>query len=383
MRTSVRGNRYAVEAIQVFPGNDHVQQGICRDPRSVTERVQAYQEAGILFGLAETLAIDDAEIGLRIFLLDNSGSTAEADGHLLKSCGRSGYFESIPATRWEEICSMALDQAMWNSRLGVRCEFLLLNPPVPNDPLQGRDFVIIDPKMASVAGQVQNLQELLTKNGPRGVTPITKRLKTLQLRLQGGRGVPEDAQIMLCIVTDGLPTSDKSGQSTHEDRVAFVEQLRKFIQELNAFVVIRLCCDDREVIEFYDSVDQEMELPIDILDDLAGEGEELHKCGNGWLTYSPLIHRIREGGTRNKLFDLLDERALKPLEIAMLLDILLRREGDSRLPRTEDALLEAVEKRLLHAEPVYDGRLRKMAPPVDLKLLRRALKPKARICTIT
>merc|ERR1712025_1396566 len=61
---------------------------------------------------------------------------------------------------------------------------------------------------------------------------------------------------------------------------------------------------------------------------------EIYSQGNGWLTYSPLLHRIREGGTFVKLFDLLDERQLTPTEVSLFTQLLLRREGDAPMPRT-------------------------------------------------
>merc|ERR1719414_1702193 len=130
---------------------------------------------------------------------------------------------------------------------------------------------------------------------------------------------------MLSIVTDGLPTCTTSGVSTHHDRLAFIQELRHFTQTFNSFVVIRLCTDDEDIVDFYNKIDEEVELPLDILDDIQGEAKEVFDSGNGWLTYSPLIHRVREGGTTNKLFDLLDERALDVAEIAVFAQYALKR----------------------------------------------------------
>lgn len=374
--------RRVVTATRVLDEGNSTQGVTANDPRTVEDRICAYEETGINYGLAEALAKEDAEIGLRLFLLDNSGSTAQGDGHVLQSLGGSGYCESIPATRWEEVCSLAIDQATWNASLGVRCEFLLLNSPDPDNPEEGRDFSVVDPRMGHVADQVRRLYMLLEKNGPKGVTPITPRLQSLQRRLLHGSSIPVGARVYLCIVTDGLPTSTKSGNSSHGDRVALVEQLRQFIASLNACVVVRLCSDDDDVIDFYNSVDEEMELAVDILDDIQGEGQEVFKAGNGWFAYTPLIHRIREGGTTNKLFDLIDERPLNTVEIAKFLEILLRHRGDPPFPRSPDALLDVVRSYMPKLKPVFDGRLCKMADPVDMKLLRRRLKPYSRSCSV-
>merc|ERR1719464_1337809 len=126
--------------------------------------------------------------------------------------------------------------------------------------------------------------------------------------------------------------------------MAFIQELRNFTQTFNSFVVIRLCTDDEAVVDFYNKIDEEVELPLDILDDIQGEAKEVYDSGNGWLTYSPMIHRIREGGTMNKLFDLLDERAFNIPEIAMFSEYILKRHGDLPFPRTGGELFQKVQE---------------------------------------
>jgi len=334
------------------------------------KRVKAYQGMETPFGLADMLANEDPSVALRIFLLDNSGSTSNADGHVLHkdSLGRT---QSITTTRWEEICATALDQAKWNATAGVRSEFILLNPPCPQNPLAGRDFAVVDPKNGSPAAQVEILRKILAQNGPRGTTPLTTRLQQLQRRL--ANEVKDGRRVMLSIVTDGMPTSPNNGTTSQHDRAAFVNQLRSFTSEFNAFVVIRLATDDEDTVDYYNRIDEELELPLDILDDLKGEADEVHACGNGWFVYTPLIHRIREGGTLEKLFDLLDERAFTMPEIAKFMELLFRGPNDAPFPRNPQELLKRGKEINARSVHVYDSRLDTTMPPLNIKLLEKAL----------
>eukprot|EP00413_Alexandrium_margalefii_P033887 CAMPEP_0204567098 /NCGR_PEP_ID=MMETSP0661-20131031/36409_1 /ASSEMBLY_ACC=CAM_ASM_000606 /TAXON_ID=109239 /ORGANISM="Alexandrium margalefi, Strain AMGDE01CS-322" /LENGTH=422 /DNA_ID=CAMNT_0051574987 /DNA_START=52 /DNA_END=1317 /DNA_ORIENTATION=- len=333
------------------------------------KRITAYRAMDTPWGLSNMLAHEDPNLALRVFLLDNSGSTSQSDGHVLERYGSQ--YKAAPSTRWDEICAMAMAHAEWNARAGVRSEFLLLNPPCPQDLQEGRDFVVVDSSAGSAQKQVARLADVLRSNGPRGVTPISSRLQQLRGRLQ--REITGGRRLMLTIVTDGLPTADTCGTCTQRDQDRLVHELRTFTSTFNAFVVIRLATDEDSAIAYYNRIDEELELPLDILDDLQGEAQEVYRCGNGWLTYTPLIHRIREGGTLEKAFDLLDERALKLPEIAKMLEFLFQKPHDAAFPRNAQELYRVASEAVAQAPPVYDGRRDCMAPPVDLKRLKKAL----------
>jgi len=268
---------------------------------------------------------------------------------------------------------MAMDQARWNAITGVRCEFLLLNPPCPNEPQDGRDFVILDPNVGNVADQLNRLSAMLTSNGPRSSTPLTMRLVQLRERLLRDRVGADGTRIMLCVVTDGLPTAPQSYECRPIDQSAYTNELKTFAATFNCFIVIRLCTDEDTIVEYYNKVDEEMELPLDILDDLRGEAQEVRDSGNGWFAYTPLIHRIREGGTMAKIFDLLDERTFTVVEIATFLEYLLRGPCDAPFPRTHKELYAVAKAANARAPLVYDGLTGQMAPPVNMKRLQKAL----------
>ena len=53
-----------------------------------------------------------------------------------------------------------------------------------------------------------------------------------------------------------------------------VESLR-MLEGLPVWVVIRLCTDEEDVVDFYNQLDELLELSIDVLDDFIGESEEV------------------------------------------------------------------------------------------------------------
>ena len=189
----------------------------------------------------------------------------------------------------------------------------------------------------------------------------------------------------LVIATDGLPTSTPAGASTPSDQRDFTHCLMLLSQSFPLFIVIRLCTDSDDVIDFYTRFDDELELPLEVLDDMESEAREVHKMGNRWLTYFPFLHQIRTAGTENKLFDQLDERALTKVEISMLLQLLLRRKEASPFPSAAEDFLPAVNESLMEFAPVYDPIRRAMLPMVDVSQLKKVLKKGNRqsgACTI-
>lgn len=77
--------------------------------------MQALQNFGIPFGMAEVVEEQDRCVGFRIFILDNSGSTDMHDGTSY-AVDHAGNVRVRTCTRWEEIkvrghpptCSFAL-----------------------------------------------------------------------------------------------------------------------------------------------------------------------------------------------------------------------------------------------------------------------------------
>ena len=59
----------------------------------------------------------------------------------------------------------------------------------------------------------------------------------------------------------------------------------------------RLCTDDdRVAYKYWNEIDEDLELDMDVLDDLEGEAAEVNEA-QPWLTYGAPLHRLREWGT--------------------------------------------------------------------------------------
>jgi len=340
-------------------------------------------ELGVPRGLAAALAAEDARIGVRIYLLDNSGSTAAMDGTVLQQSGNG--FTRQTSSRWDEVCAMALNHAKWNLATGVPTEFILLNSiSRPADgPLQdGRDLMTVTRDKGPQEEQVALLKNFLDRNGPRGVTPISARIQDVKQRIKTvfSEMVAQGNLVFFVLVTDGLPTSPTAGECHDSDKKEFVQSLRSLATEYPVQLVVRLCTDETEIAKFYAEIDKELEMPVDILDDPAAEGRELAKNGNAWLTYTPVLHRMREAGTLTRVFDTVDERALQPPEIVKLVQLV----SDSPVPLPEDPkqFIAAVDALIRQKPQVFDCVRGQMGPFVDIGGLRSAMGVSGGCCAV-
>lgn len=266
---------------------------------------------------------------------------------------------------------MSMEQARWNLVLGVPSEFHVLNPR-DGGLHEGASYFVVDADRGPAEPQLAALQRFLLTQSPHGVTPLAARLAPIRARIQAQRAelMQNGQRIVLIIATDGMPTSAHSGRTSSADRQEFAQALRA-LSLLDVHIVLRLCTDDDSVASFYGDIDKEVELSLEVLDDLTSEARELRGVGNAFLTYSPLIHRIRESGTFCKVFDILDERALTQGEIYLLAQLLLRQSpSDPMLPREPKEFCAEVERRVQAGARCFEPVWRTMAPQFDVSYLR-------------
>merc|ERR1719393_391334 len=210
---------------------------------------------------------------------------------------------------------------------------------------------------------------------PGGLTPLKDRLEEIyqRIRAQHAELAQNGQRIVLVIATDGLPTSNHSAVSSDLHRRELVQILNRLGFELSVFMVIRLTTDDDNVVDYYNQVDAELELPLEVIDDIKSEAKEIQSQGNAWLTYSPLLHKIREGGTFVKLLDVLDERRLTPIEVSMFVQLLLRREQDEPMPRCAEDFCHALADSVEGSPLVYDPITGCMEPAIKMSYVKWAV----------
>jgi hypothetical protein len=164
----------------------------------------------------------------------------------------------------------------------------------------------------------------LVSSTPAGKTPICEQIRqvTASVRAQADELRSKGKKAVVVIATDGVSTD---GDLT--------DVMRPF-EQLPVWVVVRLCTDDDAIVRYWNDIDAELELELDVLDDFASEAEEV-VGNNAWLTYGMPLHRLREWGSANKLFDLIDETKFTPSQVRDMVALVFGKDACRQLPLPE------------------------------------------------
>lgn len=332
-------------------------------------------------GLADHIVKSLTDFPTRYWIVDNSGSMATYDGHA--PVDGSPDKPARRCSRWEELRTTVRFHAQLADALQTPVEFRLLNRPYCYDASSrgqhppAQVVVVGDGGHGGGGhggggqGQVPEQYglgplEAAMATDPTGGTPLCQHIRAVRnkiaerqhaLRARGQRAV-------VVIATDGCSTDGDLRQA-----------IRGF-EGLPVWLIVRLCTDDDKVAKYWDNIDGELEVSVDVLDDLKGECTQVMKH-NPWLNYDGNIHRAREWGMPHKLFDFLDERKLTGAEALSYCRIVLGGGGVAR-PDMDWPTFEAdANLLLLDAPPSWNPVWKRALPAVSMYKLKRVFHDRA------
>jgi hypothetical protein len=337
--------------------------------RLTLEQERDLSAHGFPLGLAEELVASVSQCPVRFWVIDNSGSMWASDGHVLKGKGKDT--QLVPVTRWAEMQATVQHHAELAGLIEATTVFHMLNHP--GDPRVPQIFSVAEHGSAAIAKDIDNAKNAMLVSQPQGPTPLAERLMEIREKIadMGKSLLNQGQRAVIVLATDGLPT-DQFGGSSPEAAREFVQILRS-LQGYPVWLVVRLCTDDEETCRFYNSLDGELELPLEVLDDFVAESKEVSKF-NSWLNYGLPIHRVREMGYQHRLFDLLDERALNQEEIKEFLELLFGKANFENAPDVHEdwkGFVKGVGRVLKKQQNLWNPRTKKVEPWVDVKRLER------------
>lgn len=334
------------------------------------DQVEALRDQGFPNGLIKSLSSTKVEFPLRIWIVDNSGSMMTGDGSRLIQDPFTRSIRVERSTRWVEIQECIKYHAELAATIQAPTSFVLLNIPGPEVGNENQRFGIGESTndRKQLEEDVKNAETIMMDGRCWGKTPLTQRILEIQSSITVFGPQLNGRRVAIIIATDGLPTE----KGDYDPKVAcsnFVSAL-KSLEGYPVWVVIRLCTDDIDVVEFYQGLDDQLELPIDLLDDFVSEGREVY-MRNKWLNYALPLHRCRELGLRHRIFDLIDEAPLTKDQLrdlcAFLFGVDKKNIPD---PQVDWSLFTQEIGRLLQKEKDHWNPVtKKMTPWIDMKKL--------------
>mmetsp|Transcript_17159 Transcript_17159/g.21390 ORF Transcript_17159/g.21390 Transcript_17159/m.21390 type:complete len:393 (+) Transcript_17159:114-1292(+) len=342
--------------------------GRCQSMKQIDDtQLDALRDQGFTTGLARSLFTNARTFPLRIWIIDNSGSMSTCDGHrLVETSSRKEPIKMASCTRWREIQQTVEYHVRMAGLLRAPTTFRLLN-----DPGLGaghREFSICKRGDDMIPQDIQQAHDIMHQSTPQGATPLTRHINEIRDDIVAMQPylAREGKKVAVIIATDGLPT-DEYGSDGPAQRREFVDAIRS-LERLPIWVVIRLCTDDDHVVEFYNELDSQLEMSVEVLDDFVGEAKEVQNY-NRWLNYTLPLHRCREMGFYHRLFDLLDERKLTRSELREFCRLLFGEESCDGVPDPEgdwNGFMADVKVMLGGEKMQYDPIKGDMRPVIDV-----------------
>jgi hypothetical protein len=186
----------------------------------------------------------------------------------------------IKCTRWAELSETIKFQLNVSNKGLVKSKFMFLNG-------------------GSIEVGVTELPENKYEDYFRltgGATPLCKTLNSIidEIKPSAEYYRTNRKFVVIVISTDG--------QASDGDIKVPLRELKN----LPVKIILRLCTSQDDVVNYWNIIDRDLELNLDVVDDHVSEATELSNT-NKWLTYGAPLHRTREYGLVSNEIDKLDE----------------------------------------------------------------------------
>jgi len=304
------------------------------------DQLEFLSEEGFPKGLSSTLSEACSIFALRIWVVDNSGSMSNNDGKRLVHEEKYNSVMSIRCTRWSELQETVTYHAKLAAAMKAPTIFRLLNDP--GYAAGPQMFSIAERGEGMIDHDLQIAVTTIDNARPTGATPLIKHINEIreQIEIMAPTLESQGRKVAIILATDGLPTNP-IGMSPGNERENFTAAM-KSLEGLPVWVVIRLCTDSEHIVNYYNDLDRQLELSIEVLDNYTDEALEMYRP-NPWLNYTLQLHRMREMGLQKRFFDFLDERPLTLSELNEFCIMLFGEEKFAGVPSPEQNLKEFVK----------------------------------------
>lgn len=221
----------------------------------------------------------------RFYIGDDSGSMGKTDGQ--KFDGK----RNEQCSRFQEMLQGLKEAFQICSRSGIESSFISLNNGSVEIKNGGNgNFINDDAAFA---------KEFYSEGGG---TPLNKTLTALLSKI---KLLPNTEKKKLVLYSDGEPSDGD------------ITNVIKEIQSYNTSITIRLCTNEKNVVDYWERIDKVLEIRLDIIESYTEERDAIKKI-NKDLKYEWSIHRLRQFGLINNDFDRLDEAKLTRDQIARI-----------------------------------------------------------------
>ena len=221
----------------------------------------------------------------RFYIGDDSGSMNGSDGKIYKD-GKVSH-----CSRYAEMKSELGESFDICAKAGIESHFISLN---------SGSIYIKKGGNGDLSRDHQEYSRIFYT--PNGGTPLNKVLTGV---LNIIKTLPQGERKKIVLYTDG--------ESSDGD----ITNIIKEIQHYNTSITVRLCTDQESVVTYWDNIDKNLEIRLDIIDSYTDEKPSVKRM-NPRLKYEHSMHKLRVFGVVSNDFDRMDEARLTDSQIESL-----------------------------------------------------------------